>query len=299
MQKTSTSAGFENPSLIATPTPTKETQAPRPWMAYAARIHRRIENSLNGRTFGFFILPMLIMSPVLLACGGVVAIWAVGKLLVSGVKNASDHLAQIDIDIDIGIDRHARKEEVEKLTDQKALADIAKNDSEWHVRLSAVRKLTDQTLIADIAKNDSDPGVRALAVNKLTDRTLIADIAKNDSSWIVRDAATEKLTDKTLLTGIAKNDSSPEVRAEAAEKRINPDQTALVDIAKNDSEKEVRAEAVPKRTDKTLIGDITENDSDWYARPTAAKKTARPDLACRYRKKRQRPKSSHDGSEKN
>jgi hypothetical protein len=54
MQNTLTLRGFENPGLIATPTPTKGTRAPYPQTAYAARIHRQIENSWNGRDFGVF-----------------------------------------------------------------------------------------------------------------------------------------------------------------------------------------------------------------------------------------------------
>jgi hypothetical protein len=111
---------------------------------------------------------------------------------------------------------------VAKLTDQDALAYVAKKDSKADVRLAAVAKLTDQYALADIAKNAYNSDVRAAAVAKLTDQSLIAYIAKNDSDKYIRAAAVANLTDQSALADIAKNDSEHDVCAAALAKLTDP-----------------------------------------------------------------------------
>ena len=65
------------------------------------------------------------------------------------------------------IDTNLRLAAIEKLTDQAALANIAKTDKAPSVRGAAVQKLTDEALLADIKKNDGDRNVQALAYNRL------------------------------------------------------------------------------------------------------------------------------------
>ena len=67
--------------------------------------------------------------------------------------------------------------------------------SDSDVRLTAVKKLTDQRVLAEIAKNDGDWNASQAAVEKLTDQTLLADLAKTSRKWIhVREAAVKKLS---------------------------------------------------------------------------------------------------------
>jgi hypothetical protein len=65
---------------------------------------------------------------------------------------------------------------VEKMTDQKKLAMVAKEAKNWKVRKAAVEKLTDQNMLADVAKTDSDSGVREAAVAKLANQSVLADM---------------------------------------------------------------------------------------------------------------------------
>ena len=69
-----------------------------------------------------------------------------------------------------------REQAVEELTDQAALADVARNDESERVRSSALEKLTDKAVVADIAKNHEDGSVRKSAVEILTDKAVLADI---------------------------------------------------------------------------------------------------------------------------
>jgi hypothetical protein len=143
------------------------------------------------------------------------------------------------------------------LTDQTVLADIAKTDSDSEVRTAAVQNvnLTDQTVLADIAKNDSDWNVRIAAAKKLTDQVVLADVAINASDWNVRKAVVEKFTDQTLLADIAINDKRWEVRV-AAYKQLGDEQNAWALIAKNNSNSDVRIAATRKLLEFDLGEDL-------------------------------------------
>jgi hypothetical protein len=125
---------------------------------------------------------------------------------------------------------------IEKMTDQKKLAKVAKTAESWEVRKRAVWKITDQSMLVDVAKNDGDSRVRKAAVEELTDQSALADIAKNDKDSDVRKAAVEKLTDKSALADVAKNGEDWNV-AIVAYKRLglNTDITAKLSSLINGS----------------------------------------------------------------
>jgi hypothetical protein len=56
---------------------------------------------------------------------------------------------------------------VRKMTDQKKLEMIIKEDERRDIRIAAVKNLTNQTLLANIVKNDDDWDVRRVAVERL------------------------------------------------------------------------------------------------------------------------------------
>jgi hypothetical protein len=65
------------------------------------------------------------------------------------------------------------------------------------IRMSAVEKLIDESAFADIAKNDGNSHVRIVAIKTITDKRALIDIAKYDDDSDIREAAIEKL--KTLI----------------------------------------------------------------------------------------------------
>ncbi|MDR1012045.1 MAG: hypothetical protein LBM04_13140 [Opitutaceae bacterium] len=148
------------------------------------------------------------------------------------------------------------KAAVKKLTDQDALAHVAKNDESKFVRIVAVKKLTDQAVLVCIAKNDKDSDVRWAAVEKLTDQTLLADIAKYDENKYVCMAAVKKLTDQALLVDVAKNAKYFDVRIAAVEKLT--DHALLADIAKNDEDSDVRKAAIIKLINQSHLTEALE-----------------------------------------
>ena len=192
-----------------------------------------------------------------------------------------------------------RKAAIQKVTDQKVLIDVAKNDEDRFVREAAITQLTDQKVIVDIAKNDKTYSVRKAAIEKLTDKKSLADIAKNDTTYSVRNSAykkmgkedcqqalidvvrndknknvrkvaVEKITDQKVLVDIAKNDKAYSVHKAAIEKII--DQKVIVDIAKNDTTYSVRKAAIERLTDQKTLADIAKNDEDRFFRKAAIKK---------------------------
>ncbi len=83
-----------------------------------------------------------------------------------------------------------RLQEVQKMEDSAALANIAKTDSISDVRLMAIqnRYLTDQTVLAHIAKHDPDESVRVSAAKRITDSTILDSLKdaycdKNNHIW--------------------------------------------------------------------------------------------------------------------
>lgn len=106
---------------------------------------------------------------------------------------------------------------VEKITDEKVLANIAKIDEWDEIRHKAVKKISEESLLADIAKNESDSSdVCKEAIKKISDESLLADVAINNSNY--GHNAVEKISDESLLADIAKNSSNYYAYTKAIEK---------------------------------------------------------------------------------
>ena len=151
---------------------------------------------------------------------------------------------------------------LEKLTDQKILAGLAKNsyclDSQ---SVEALQKLTDQALLIDISKFARSEIVRARAAEKLTDKKpaqeIFIEIAKNSKDKYARRDAVENIIDQAILAEIANNDEDIHVRIIAAAKL--PNQKELAEIAKNNAYIDVRGEVIEKLTDQETLAYIAMN----------------------------------------
>jgi len=115
--------------------------------------------------------------------------------------------------------------------DQELLAETAKTAKDRQERLFAVERLTDQRKLAEVAclapygeetwdmgnqwwSLDTDAG--KVAIERLTDQRLLAEIARTNQDKRKRQDATLKLTDQTTIAEIAKKGS----KAEAADDAI-------------------------------------------------------------------------------
>lgn len=159
---------------------------------------------------------------------------------------------------------------VEKLTDQRLLAKIARTDNYEDVRLTAVKKLEDATVLVEIARTDESKYIRREALSKIADQALLAEIAKIDKDDDVQQAAIEKIDNQDLLAEIAGAECAFYARRLALKKLT--DQPALKRIAETDRDRFVRLNAVSQITDQKTLADIARNDPESMVRERAAEK---------------------------
>jgi len=152
--------------------------------------------------------------------------------------------------------RSIKQEEVESITDQSMLEEIAKNGYEKFAQMEAIKNITNQSLLEEIAMNDKNEMVRCAAVEKLYDQILVSKIARNDKSVFVRYAAVRNLYDEAFIAEIAKNNSSSEVREYTVKEKLT-DQTLLAYFAKNEKNDNIRAAAIIKLNDLSFFIDFS------------------------------------------
>ena len=163
----------------------------------------RVSRHVKMQNFEPFFVPRAHPVPCLLKTGILVLFsgTGVGKRPV-GVATPTGRLAA-----------------AEKLTDQTAFAQVARNANDANVRLTAVRKLTNQVVLLEVARKEKNGQIRIVAARKLTNQTALAEITRNDEEEEIRIAAVETLTDRNILTQIAKEQEERAVRR-AAEMRL-------------------------------------------------------------------------------
>jgi hypothetical protein len=118
------------------------------------------------------------------------------------------------------------------------------------VRKAAVDKLTDQVALADVAKSDKDPAVCSAPVDKLTDPSTLAEVAMSAKDTTASKAAIGKITDQALLTKCALHAADREVRRFTVSRL--KDQQLLLRIARDDGDGAVRSQALFALNEKTL-----------------------------------------------
>jgi len=171
--------------------------------------------------------------------------------------------------------------------DQTALAEIAKNCTDWEVGRTAIYNLNDQTLLIEIANTSENLQMRLMAMSKLGDPVVginfgitvpgflkrnegrIADglyfrQLVNDKDLNMRITAVKQLGNQVNLAEVAKNDEDWRVRLLAIEKL--EDQVLLANFAKSDKSKGIRITAVQQLVDQAVLTDVAKNDTDWLVR---------------------------------
>jgi len=154
-----------------------------------------------------------------------------------------------------------RLEAIQYLTDQFALAGIAKSDTVSYVREAAVRGLADQVVLTEIAKNDATYSVRSEAARMLVDQLVLAEIAANDGNWLVRIVAAGRLMDiegaQAVYIDIAKHERDSAGRKAALERLT--DQSVLAEIAL-DKDASVAHAAMDNLTDPNILAMVAINN---------------------------------------
>lgn len=183
----------------------------------------------------------------------------------------------------------------EKVTNQIELAIMAKKAIYSSVRVAAIEKLTDLKALVEIAEGDADSYVRLKAFRKLPEQMrsqkMRMDIAMNEDWSDEQEEIIAQLTDQYFLTKLAeKNIKDQDHRAklykklppaEQAKKRLRElalleveqtdDQRVLAAIAMNENHK-ARMEAILKVTDQAVLEEIAIDDENGHAGEEAIKK---------------------------
>ncbi|MCP4688620.1 MAG: hypothetical protein GY859_11260, partial [Desulfobacterales bacterium] len=187
-------------------------------------------------------------------------------------------------------------EKVESMTNQKKLAKIGRTASNGDVRLAAVMKLTDQKALFDIASSEislSDPeeGASKLTVciaaaENLTDKSYALALAKNKFlNSEIRVAALHNLKDPAVLDKLITNYYNIGEEAEnALVSRIEAmtDPEKLTRAATRLSNETARLAAVERITDQKILAGIAENDLAQEVRNAAFEKLSDPVLLAEF-----------------
>jgi len=126
------------------------------------------------------------------------------------------------------------KEQLDQITDENAINDIARNADNSTIRVLAIEKVTDQKTLIYIAKNAEEFHIRRDAIKKITDNAVLKDIYYNDDMHFCRVAALETITDQQFLYDVFK-----------------------------DCDFETRGDIICNITDENLLSEIAKEESDW------------------------------------
>jgi hypothetical protein len=199
---------------------------------------------------------------------------------------------------------------LERVTDQNAIADVAKKGKYYLVHWEAVKKLSDPELLVDVAKNGKDGYARIEAVEKLSDpilaQEIYTDVAENDEDEGARESAADKLTDRSRAQKIYADlvRKQKYVFSSFAWKQVIEkltDTELLVDVVKNGRHDKTRIQASRQLIDHHLsegqlldvireLGELMQSSSDYdyawcsFTAGGAYKRDAAEVLGAFYRK---------------
>lgn len=163
---------------------------------------------------------------------------------------------------------NVREKSVEKIKNQKILAELAMNDESNSVRIAAIRKLTDQNVLTDMFKKEENLDIRKEIAKRFTDNKVLIEIIENNTYCEIREAALTQITDQETLADIAKNNDYFEIQEAAILKLSN--QKLLASIAKGNYV--VNKIAITKLTDSNILLSIIKSTKDFKILKTALRK---------------------------
>lgn len=131
---------------------------------------------------------------------------------------------------------------LEQITDERALAEVAKTAFHKAIRARAVERLTDEKALAEVARNAKEPQVRVDALHTIVDIAVLRSVALNDDRKEVCLAALERMgmlgrggtnqvDEREALDAVARKAKNKTVRAQARR------QLAALGGAKTESKK--------------------------------------------------------------
>lgn len=167
---------------------------------------------------------------------------------------------------------------IKRSNNQEEIADIARNDSDWHIRRFAVSYLRDEETLKDILVTDSITPVSIRAMERIDDTDFLTDVCLNNPFSHIRLATLNRIIDESLLlnddladllNNVALNDPSDFIAKLAVENNDFNDPEILMAIAESGRDDEIRKIAISKISDEEILADFALNDSNAFARREA------------------------------
>ncbi|NOZ00820.1 MAG: HEAT repeat domain-containing protein [Deltaproteobacteria bacterium] len=102
-------------------------------------------------------------------------------------------------------DPNKRLDEVEQLSDEDALVQVACTDESPRVRMAAAARVRGDGALASIAKDAGEMDVRLAAVERIGSQRLLAEIIKARKNYELMGACFARITDRDVLESIAQD----------------------------------------------------------------------------------------------
>ncbi len=138
-----------------------------------------------------------------------------------------------------------RLEELERITDEDKLVEIACSDDSPRVRLLAVSKVNNDQQLVQVIKQAKELDVRLMAVERLSSEKLVAEVVKAKENFDLVGMCFSKITSRDIIQEIAEDTtSSPVVRRLAIEHFANEAYLAEVYEAKTGRKSEKAVDSI-------------------------------------------------------
>lgn len=163
---------------------------------------------------------------------------------------------------------------IDKVTDDKVLADIALNNSDFYIRNEAVSRIKDDSILSSLVHScgsNSLSRVGMQALEHISDENVIADLWCN-SGVEFSSVSLNKISNPDLLARIAKKAPNSQNRDNALKLIPNSDEI-LQDIYKNSrgsgaSNMSVRRDVTYRIQDQDILKSIASSDNVYDIRAT-------------------------------
>jgi hypothetical protein len=128
------------------------------------------------------------------------------------------------------LDPRVRLQAVEKMTEQRELAEVARTDDSPRVRMAAVARVQEDELLAEVAKDAREMDVRLAAVERISSQRLLAEIIRVRKNYQLMGACFARISDPDVLSDIAGDPAyNPAARRMAVEQFA--DESYLADVS--------------------------------------------------------------------
>lgn len=166
---------------------------------------------------------------------------------------------------------------IDKVTDDNVLADIALNNSDFYISNEAVSRIKDDSILALLVHSGGSNSLSCVGMHALeciSDENVIADLWCN-SGVEFSSVSLNKISDSDLLVRIAKEAPNSQNRDKVL-KLIPDSDEILYDIYKNSrgssaSDMSIRNDVTYKIRDQDILKSIASSDSVYDIRATAVK----------------------------